>query len=58
MLMKLKGKNFSVQNQIPMNNKSKKLRKKKLGLINFLVISEFRGRRKISTINKGVKIRR
>ena len=57
-LAKLKGKYSSVRNQIPINAKSKKLKKKRLGLIYFFVILESLGKRKIRIMRNGVKIRR
>ncbi|GAG82700.1 unnamed protein product, partial [marine sediment metagenome] len=47
-----------VRNQIPINAKSKKLKKKKLGLIYFFVILESLGKRKIRIMRNGVRIRR
>ena len=60
---KLNGKNLSVKNSfvnqnIPMKAKSKKLKKKKLGLIYFLVNSEFLGKLNNITTKSGVKLRR
>ena len=55
---KLNGKNSFVNQNIPIKAKSKKLKKKKLGLIYFLVNSEFLGKLNNITTKRGVKLRR
>jgi len=55
---KLNGKNNFVNQKIPIKAKSKKFKKKKLGLIYFLVISEFLGKLNNITTKSGVKLRR
>lgn len=55
---KLNGKNSWVSQKIPVKTRPKKLRKKKLGFMYFLVNSEFRGKLNNIIIRSGVKLRR
>jgi hypothetical protein len=55
---KLNGKNSWVSQKIPVKTRPIKFRKKKLGLMYFLVISELRGKLNNIIIKSGVKLRR
>ena len=55
---KLNGKNSWVSQKIPVKTRPKKLRKKKLGFMYFLVNSELRGKLNNIIIKSGIRLSR